>query len=161
MKNTVCIALLCLSALTAGCASAPMPGPEKAPDAADAATIERLGSQAEAALAAGDLAEAGRLYVQLVTAAPNNTPAWYRLGIVYLRSNNPAYAQQAFQRALQIDPSLSKAHANLALAHLGQFRQSATMALSGQQISEDNRRALQALLADVDQVLPPAAPSLR
>lgn len=161
MKITVCIAALAMTALTAGCATAPVPEPAKATEAADVAAIERMGSQAEAALAAGDLARAGQLYVELVAAAPNSTPAWYRLGIVYLRSGKPAYAQQAFERALQLDPSLSKAHANLALAHLGQFRASATVALAGRQISEDNRRALLALMADVDQVLPPAAPTLK
>jgi Tfp pilus assembly protein PilF len=143
---------LLAAALLAGCAAPPAPAPAKEP--ADAAAIEQLGTRAEQALAAGELSEAGRLYVQLLAAAPNNTPAWYRLGIVYLRSGKPAYAQQAFERALQLDPSLTKAHANLALAHLGQFRESARQALAGRQISDDNRRALQALLADVNQVLP-------
>lgn len=145
-----------LAALAAGCATAPKPA---APAAGDSAAVQQLGVQAEEALANGDLVKAGQLYVQLVNADPNSVAGWYRLGTVYLRTNQPGYAQQAFERALALDPTLSKAHANLALAHLGLFRASANKALAGRQISDENRRALTALLHDVDQVLPPYNPA--
>jgi Flp pilus assembly protein TadD len=156
MQNTMQVAALLCTLALAGCATPPAP----APDPTDTAAVERLGTQAEQAMAAGQLVEAGRLYTELVKVAPTNVPGWYRLGVVYLRTGNPAYAQQAFETALSLDPKLTKAHANLALAHLGQFRQSARQALSSKDISDDNRRALQALLADVNQVLPPEGQAL-
>lgn len=159
MNITCRIAAAALAALlAAGCAT-PLPQAEQAaPPPASSADVEALGVRAEEALAAGRLVEAGQLYVQLVNAAPNSAPGWYRLGVVYLRTSQPAYAQQAFERALALDPSLGKAHANLALAHLGQFRAAAGKALASQQVSDENRRALAALLKDVEHVLPPADP---
>jgi Tfp pilus assembly protein PilF len=160
MKTTHYIAMAALAAILAsGCTVQPHKQSDAAPvQAAPAVDVEQLGMRAEQAMAAGKLVEAGQLYVQLVTAAPNSVPGWYRLGVVYLRTNQPAYAQQAFERALALDPSLAKAHANLALAHLGQFRVSAGKALASGQISEENRRALTALVQDVEHVLPPVDP---
>lgn len=161
MTNNVAyrIAAAVLATLLAAGCSTPLPQAEPAaPAPANAAEVAALGVRAEEALAAGRLVEAGQLYVRLVTVAPNSAPGWYRLGVVYLRTGQPAYAQQAFERAVALDPSLGKAHANLALAHLGQFRAAADKALASQQISDENRRALAALLLDVERVLPPVDP---
>ena len=160
MKTSQYIVTAALAAILAsGCTVQPHKQPDPATaQVAPAVDVEQLGVRAEQALAAGKLVEAGQRYVQLVTAAPDSVPGWYRLGIVYLRTNQPAYAQQAFERALALDPTLSKAHANLALAHLGQFRASATKALASGQISDENRRALTALVQDVEHVLPPVDP---
>lgn len=153
MKQFRCAAaLLCL--LMAGCATTV---PVATADTPIPATMEELGTLAEKAIAAGDMTSAGRLYVRLVTAYPDSAPGWYRLGTVYLRTNQPGYAQQSFERALVLDPRLQKAYANLALAHLGQFREAAQRAVASGQISADNRRALTALLQDVEMTMPSAA----
>ncbi|MGV7209606.1 tetratricopeptide repeat protein [Oxalobacteraceae bacterium A2-2] len=145
--------MLCLG--LAGCATRPA---APVADAPIPAKMEELGALAEQAIAAGDLTSAGRLYVRLVTAYPDSAPGWYRLGTVYLRTNQPAYAQRAFEQALALDPSLQKAYANLALAHLAQFGDAARRAVASGQVSADNRRALTSLLQDVEQTMPsPAA----
>lgn len=143
--------LLCLQ--LAGCATTT---PAASADTPIPAAMEELGALAEQAIAIGDMRSAGRLYVRLVTAYPDSAPGWYRLGTVYLRTNQPGYAQQAFERALTLDPRLQKAYANLALAHLGQFREAAQRAVASGQISADNRRALTALLQDVELTMPSA-----
>jgi Tfp pilus assembly protein PilF len=145
--------MLCLG--LAGCATRPA---APVADATIPARMEELGALAEQAIAAGDLTSAGRLYVRLVTAYPDSAPGWYRLGTVYLRTSQPAYAQRAFEQALALDPSLQKAYANLALAHLAQFGDAARRAVASGQVSADNRRALASLLQDVEQTMPsPAA----
>ena len=116
----------------------------------------QLGIEAEHALAANRLIEAGALYVRIVSAYPNSAPAWFRLGTIYLRTNQLSAAQMAFEQSLRADPTLSKAHANLALAHLHQFRYAATRALSSPQVADANKAALRTLLVDVDHVLAPS-----
>ena len=142
--------MLCCSQFV-GCASAP---PATAP-AASQAEVDQIGSEAERALAANDLAAAGRGYVRIVTGYPNNAPAWYRLGTIYLRTNQHRAAQNAFEQSLRADPNLTKAYANLAIAHLGQFRVAAKRAVASDQVADANRRALMALLEDVNHALPP------
>ncbi|WP_432382452.1 tetratricopeptide repeat protein [Duganella sp. P38] len=95
--------LLCLQ--LAGCATTT---PAASADTPIPAAMEELGALAEQAIAIGDMRSAGRLYVRLVTAYPDSAPGWYRLGTVYLRTNQPGYAQQAFERALTLDPRLQK-----------------------------------------------------
>jgi predicted TPR repeat methyltransferase len=121
------------------------------------AEMKALGVQAEQAIAGSDYPSAIALYERIVTVYPKSAPAWFRLGTVYLRTSQPELAQRAFEQALRADPNLSKAHANLALAHLTQFRAAATRAVAGDQISEANREALKSLLRDVDHALFPAA----
>ncbi len=53
---------------------------------------------------------------------------------------------------------MTKAYANLAIAHLGLFRSAAARAISSEQVSEANRAALSALVQDVDHALRPAKP---
>ncbi len=117
--------------------------------------MEQLGVEAESALAANRLAEAGSHYVRIVTAYPNNAAAWFRLGTIYLRTGQLNLAQMAFEQSLRADPNLSKAHANLALAHLRQFRGSAERALTSPQVAEANKEALRVLLVDIKHALDP------
>lgn len=145
-----CALLLC--GQLAGCASVK---PMAAPGAMSQAEMERIGVEAEQALAAGDLVAAGSGYVRIVTAFPDSAPAWFRLGTIYLRTNQNGPAQRAFEESLRADPTLTKAHANLALAHLAQFRHEAGRAVLSTQVPEANRVALQALLDDVNHVFPP------
>jgi len=140
----------------AGCASMTPKVPEQpAETAMTEQEMASLGVEAENRLAAGDRIGAATLYVRITKAYPNNAPAWFRLGIVYLRNEQPAYAQIAFENALRVDPALTKVHANLALAHLYQFRDAAIKAVASPQVPEGNKLALQSLIRDVDHALAP------
>jgi tetratricopeptide (TPR) repeat protein len=139
-----------LSAQLAGCAA-----PAPAPADMSPAQFEQLGMEAEHALAANDTVAAGKRYLRMVTAYPNHAPTLFRLGTVYLRTGQLEAAQRAFQECLRADPRMTKAHANLALAHLHQFRGAAKYAMASEQVSDANKEALRALLHDVDDVLAP------
>jgi predicted Zn-dependent protease len=120
---------------------------------------DRLVQEAETALAENRLSEANALYVRVVTAYPNRAQAWFRLGTVYMRGGQYGYAQRAFQETLRADPNISKAQANLALAHLQQFRAAAVAAVASPQVPEANRKALASLVRDFDHALNPGAAS--
>jgi tetratricopeptide (TPR) repeat protein len=148
-----------------GCAAAPSAQDGNAPAAPVTPPIQamtredadRLAQDAERALAAGRLVEGGAAYVRIVTVFPDDAHAWFRLGTVYLRTGQYGAAQMACERALRLDPGMAKAQANLALAHLHQFRAAAQPAIASPQVAQDNRRALAALLRDVDHALAPEA----
>lgn len=162
-------ALLAVALILGGCAGAPPArdglaplASSQAPSPAQTATpVQRmtrdeaaqLGRDAERALAAGRLVDGGAAYVRIVTVYPDDAHAWFRLGTVYLRTGQYGAAQMACERALRLDPGMSKAQANLALTHLYQFRAAALSATTSQEVSEDNRRTLAGLLRDVDHAI--------
>lgn len=149
--SLIAAVVLCCAQL-GGCASMkPAPAP-----ALTLEQVERIGNEAERALAANDLPAAGRGFARIVMAYPDHAAAWYRLGTIYLRTSQHHAAQQAFEHSLRAAPHVTKAYANLAIAHLGQFRSAAARALQSEQVSENNRLALSGLLQDVNQALPPA-----
>jgi Flp pilus assembly protein TadD len=112
--------------------------------------------QAEQFIAAGNYPLAIAHYQSVVEAYPYEALAWFRLGTVYLRTEQVFQAQKAFERSLILDPDLKKAQANLALIYLKQFRVAALQAVESNQISDTNKAALNSLLRDVDHALPPA-----
>jgi len=142
--------------MLAGCASVP-PKQALGPEAMSQAQMRALCVQAEDAIKRGDYAAANGLYGRVLNAYPGNAVAWFRLGTVHLKINQPGWAQRDFEQALRIDPQLSKADANLALAHLTLFRASAMRAVASDQVPEPNRAALRSLLRDVDHALFPVA----
>jgi Tfp pilus assembly protein PilF len=152
-------ALLVACLLASGCATRPVPDdggalpPGQTMTQADAASLSGL---AEKALAEGRLVEGGNAYVKVVTAYPDNGQAWFRLGTVYLRTQQYAAAQLACERALRADPGMGKARANLALAHLYQFRLAAQVAVASPAVPEANRKALTSLMRDLDHAFNPA-----
>jgi Flp pilus assembly protein TadD len=113
----------------------------------------RLAQDAERALAAGRLVDGGAAYVRIVTVYPDDAHAWFRLGTIYLRTGQYGAAQMACERALSLNPGMTKAQANLALTHLYQFRAAALPATTSPEVSEDNRRTLAGLLRDVDHAI--------
>ncbi len=119
----------------------------------------QLAARAEQEIGAGRFNDAGLRYLQIVEAFPSNATAWFRLGTVYLRTNQARQAQRAFEQALQIDPGMAKAHANLALTHALQLRGAASIAVRSKQVAASNRQALQSLMRDVDHALGPLAPT--
>lgn len=156
-RRAMCAALV-LCSLLGGCATvAPPPPPVPAAEQLTQAEMEALGAQAEQAIASGDYPNAIALYQRLLRAYPRSAPAWFRLGTVHLRVNQQRQAQYDFERALEADPSLSKAQANLALTHLKQFRTAAASAIASDQVSEANRTTLRSLMRDVDHALYPPA----
>lgn len=152
------IAALVVGGLLAGC-QAVVPKREAAPAAEQMtqAQMEALGVQAEQAIAGADYPQAIALYQRLLRAYPNSAPAWFRLGTVHLRVGEQRQAQYDFEKALQADPNLSKAYANLAMALLKEFRVAAARAIASEQVSEDNRATLRSLMRDVDHALYPPA----
>jgi Tfp pilus assembly protein PilF len=113
--------------------------------------------QAEQYIAARNYPLAIIHYESVVEAYPYEALAWFRLGTVYLRTEQVFQAQKAFERTLILDPDLKKAQANLALIYLKQFRVAALQAVDSNQISDANKAALNSLLRDVDHALPPVA----
>lgn len=111
--------------------------------------------QAEQFIVAGNYPLAITHYESVVEAYPYEALAWFRLGTVYLRTEQVFQAQKAFERTLILDPDLKKAQANLALIYLKQFRVAALQAVDSNQISNANKIALNSLLRDVDHALPP------
>jgi len=161
-RSFMVIAALSVSLLASGCASNPTleSAPEPAAPAAapPALTVEEaavLAEEAEQHIAARRLTEANALYARIVKAFPNNAQAWFRLGTVYMRGGHYGYAQVAFQQALRADPLLTKSQANLALAHLHQFRAAAAQAVLSPQVPAENRKALASLVRDVDHAITP------
>lgn len=143
-RSTTIAVLLC--ALNGGCASAPPMPP---------ALRDGLVVEAEQEVARGSFDRAASIYKRIVNADPNRAGDWHRLGTLYLRMKKLDVAGTAFERALLADPELTKAHANLALTHLLQFRSAAALAVVSDQVPEANRLALQAMLRDVDNALAP------
>jgi predicted O-linked N-acetylglucosamine transferase (SPINDLY family) len=69
----------------------------------------------------GRLAEAERLYRDLLRAQPRDFEALHMLGVLKLQQDQPADALRLIESALEVDPSSAAAHANRgqALASLG------------------------------------------
>ncbi|UOD27336.1 tetratricopeptide repeat protein [Massilia violaceinigra] len=155
-------ALICCSVSLVACATpAPAPAPTAAGPMSEAQMVQ-LAARAEQEIGAGRFNDAGLRYLRIVEAFPSNATAWFRLGTVYLRTSQARQAQRAFEQALQIDPGMTKAYANLALVHAIQLRGAASIAVRSDQVAAPNRQALQSLMRDVDHALgalaPPAPP---
>jgi Tfp pilus assembly protein PilF len=151
--------VLCLVA--GGCVTRSAPVAQAGPAPGQTMTLEeaaRLSAKAEQALNEGRFPDAGAAYVRVVTAWPDNAQAWSRLATVYLRTQQYGAAQRACEQALRADPRMGKARANLALAHLYQFRAAGVQAAASTDVPEPNRMALAALVRDVDHALAPTSP---
>jgi tetratricopeptide (TPR) repeat protein len=72
-----------------------------------------------AAQQGGDLALAERNYRQILANEPGNEFALNLLGVVLIRSQRPAEAVDALERALEVSESDCETHANLGLAYVG------------------------------------------
>ncbi len=80
----------------------------------------QLSNQAQLAYEAGEDARAEQLYMGLARQTPNDPEIWLRLGNLYARSNRPDAAADAYQRALSINGSESRAWYNLGIVRLRQ-----------------------------------------
>ena len=98
------VALWCLLVL-GGCTSALPPR--------HAAAVLSLEQQASAAYEQGDMAQALAHYRGLVQALPNDENAWFRLGNVYARLDQPQEAIDAYRHVLSRDSTHAKAWHNM------------------------------------------------
>ena len=148
-------AALVVCCFLGGC-STPQPAAVPAADQLSQADMDALTGQAEQEIAQGHYPQAIVLYERVVAASPRNAQAWFRLGTVRIKARQMRMAQYAFERALQVDPGMGKAQANLALTHLHEFRLAAAPAIASEQVSDANRATLRSLMRDVNQALFPA-----
>lgn len=106
-KTGVILAAVLLS----GCA-ATMPQKEAVTD------VNTLAQQADAAYQRGDLAESGRLYTRLTSAAPDVAYYWYRLGNSQAGTDQPYAAIQTYAEALTREPGMTAAWYNMGMVQL-------------------------------------------
>jgi tetratricopeptide (TPR) repeat protein len=104
----------------------------------------------------GNLQEAARIYQAIVDREPNNADALYLLGVIALRTGNPAPAADLIGRAAALRPAQAPFHADLAdaLRGLGQLDRAAAScrhALSLQPDSADYHIRLGVILLAQDQ----------
>ncbi|HTW94068.1 MAG TPA: tetratricopeptide repeat protein [Tepidisphaeraceae bacterium] len=78
--------------------------------------IQQMLITASALQRSGRLAEAESIYRQVLDASPQNTDALYLLGMLLNATRRYAEAVPLFERAIQINPTRAKYHANLAAA---------------------------------------------
>lgn len=155
-RTTTLIVILCC--LVTGCVTtACVPDVLKAAPTMTWPEKEGHVLQAEQFIAAGNYPLAIIHYESVVEAYPSESLAWFRLGTLYLRTEQVLQAQKTFERTLLLDPDSKKSQANLALIYLKQFRGAALQAVDSNEISDANRAVLRSLLRDVDHALPPVA----
>jgi len=80
-------------------------------------------ARADAAYAQGHWVEAERHYRLVISKAPTDAHAWYRLGNVQLQQGRYAAAIEAYQAALVREPSRTKAYYNLSTVYLLQAKE--------------------------------------
>jgi Tfp pilus assembly protein PilF len=117
--TSVCVLGLMLSA----CATPPHK------ELSQAMTLQQ---QARQAYARGDLVDARADYVRLTHMLPNDVSAWFHLGNVYARSEQPQLAVEAYRHVLSRDATHAKAWHNMGVVLMQQaqaaFAQSAQVA---------------------------------
>lgn len=65
---------------------------------------------------AGHLAEAERIYREVLAVQPNNPQAWYLLGVIANQIGRPEVAVSCLEQALRVQPEFAEAHCDLATA---------------------------------------------
>jgi tetratricopeptide (TPR) repeat protein len=68
------------------------------------ALIAARGEQADAALSDGDYVEAARLFEEILSAEPENVPAWIGMGDAYGEMGEWDHAEPAFAEASRLEP---------------------------------------------------------
>lgn len=99
----------------ASVSAAPTPSKFKATTTKDPFAIT---ARADRAYQRGDWLVAERYYAELTRTVPKDAYGWMRLGNIRLRQNNFTGAVYAYRAAIERDPDASRAHYNLATAHL-------------------------------------------
>jgi Flp pilus assembly protein TadD len=97
----------------------PLP-PQRAGTPLPAADVSAQTKQAQAALDAGNMPEAERLFRDAVSRNPGSADAQFGLGNVYFRQGRFAEAETAYRAAIAADPNLTAAHSNLGVVYYQQ-----------------------------------------
>lgn len=122
----VLFSLMVLAVFVAGCGGAaststPSAGTEPPPLSAGTphgdGDMEGLIAQGQAAIEAGKLAEAERVFRDAVNLDPRSADAQFGLGNVYVRQGQLAAAETAYRAAVNSDPNMSSAHLNLGVVY--------------------------------------------
>ncbi len=71
---------------------------------------------------AGQLADAGRVYRELLIEAPDNSDLNNLAGLLQLQSGQPGLAEKLIRRALQTEPGNPQSHYNLGMAYKDQHK---------------------------------------
>jgi tetratricopeptide (TPR) repeat protein len=90
------------------------PEHEQSPSNNPVATLHATFQRAVASHQQGQLAEAERLYQEVLHAQPNSFSALYMLGLVAFQSRVPQRGVELTSRAIALNPSVAEAHNNLA-----------------------------------------------
>lgn len=69
---------------------------------------------ADFAMQQGDLNKAGKLYQAIVDADPQAADAWFQLGLIYEKQNDPIKARAAWRKVIAINPNYADARKKLA-----------------------------------------------
>ncbi len=85
--------------------------------------VQKIYSEAKAAEARGDLANAAASYESLLQIAPHLGPAYNNLGALYLRQKEYKKAADVLEKGLKIDPTMSSASAllGISLYEMGEY----------------------------------------
>lgn len=84
-----------------------------------ASRLEELSEAAWAHIEAGHVAEAGRLFQQLLQLDPHNAEAWMMSGVVHAETGDSEKAQNCLRRAQELDPDYSEPYLHMARLQLG------------------------------------------
>jgi Flp pilus assembly protein TadD len=100
MNRSLSFVALVITALLGGCAAT---GGQEPHVLSGEASVERIISRADQAVAEGDDLAAVILYRQALNQAPS-AELWYRLGMAQMRDEGAGQAMWAFRNALELDP---------------------------------------------------------
>lgn len=145
------LSLIAVMAALAGCAGhRTLPAPDHAADAV------RDEQAAHLAYASGDISHAAALYESVVTAAPDDADAWFRLGNARFRLQKLDDAGLAYERAITLKPGYAQALYNLGVVRLKQAQAalvaSARASDPGDGLRSDSSRIVQRLARVGDDV---------
>lgn len=108
----------------AGTAPTPVLPPQTVGTYAPVGNARDLVKQGQAALDAGKMADAERLFKEAIRADAHSVDAQFGLGNVFFRQGRLTEAETAYRAATGIDPNLTAAHSNLGVVYYqqGQMR---------------------------------------
>jgi tetratricopeptide (TPR) repeat protein len=81
----------------------------------NAAALNKLLADAQAALDAKDYATAAKNFQDFLEKKPDDAPVHFQLGYTYTALQQPTQAAQEYQKAIDLDPKMEEAYLNLGL----------------------------------------------
>lgn len=109
--------------------------------------------QADRAYERGDWLVAEKHYKELTRKVPQDAYGWTRLGNIRLRQNKFEGAVHAYRAAVERDPEASRAHYNLATAHLLLARDALQNAQKNLPLNDNGARLIKEKLGHFDALI--------